>query len=377
MLALLLYILNIIFSNQLQHMLWFIGLGINGAKGISLHSLDILKSCDIIYAERFTSLISQDELQNLDDLIGKNNNKKIILVQRSFLEDGREIIEQAESKNVALLTYGDPLIATTHTELLVRAVKRSLKIKIIHAASGLTALIGETGLHMYKFGRTVTIMSDPQSAISVYNTVFDNLLVGNHTLILTEYNDNYGQVFFLDPVQAFKELLNVEKDLNYRACYDETFAVVVSRVGKEDQKIISGKVDSLLRLNYGIGPHSIVVTGLLHFTEADALTTLTFNIDEPSNNPMNVQKNSINMVERYIPKAKDAIKKIRTSVREEEGDSLSDKRLLEVIDNAEYYVEDAYRFLKMGKSELAILSIGYAEGLIDATRVNKEINPWV
>jgi diphthine synthase len=364
------------FGHYIHYMLWLIGLGINGAKGISIYALDILKSCDTIYAERFSSLISEDELQNLNYLIRKNNNKKIIRIQRWFLEDGREIIEQAESKNVALLTYGDPLIATTHAELFVRAVKRSLKVKIIHAASGLTALIGETGLHMYKFGRSVTIMSEPQSAISVYNTIFDNLLVGNHTLILTEYNDNYGQVFFLDPAQAFKELLNVEKDLNYRACCKETFAVVVSRLGKQDQKIISGKVESLLRLNYGIGPHSIIVTGLLHFTEADALTTVTCNIDEPSDNPLNVRKISVNMVERYIPKAKDAIKKIRTSVREE-GNSLSNKRLVEVIDNAEYYVEDAERFQRTGKLELAILSIGYAEGLIDAIGVNKETNPWV
>jgi diphthine synthase len=82
------------------------------------------------------------------------------------------------------------------------------------------------------------------------------------------------------------------------------------------------------------------------------------------------------MVERYIPKAKDAIKKIRTSVREE-GNSLSNKRLVEVIDNAEYYVEDAERFQRTGKLELAILSIGYAEGLIDAIGVNEETNPWV
>ena len=45
-------------------------------------------------------------------------------------------------------------------------------------------------LHVYKFGRMVTMMSDLHSAITVYNTVFQNLLTGNHTVILTEYSYN-------------------------------------------------------------------------------------------------------------------------------------------------------------------------------------------
>jgi diphthine synthase len=32
--------------------------------------------------------------------------------------------------------------------------------------------------------------------------------------------------------------------------------------------------------------------------------------------------------------------------------------------------------LGQGKLELAVLSIGYAEGLIDASRYQKGINPW-
>ena len=45
----------------------------------------------------------------------------------------------------------------------------------------------------------------------------------------------------------------------------------------------------------------------------------------------------------------------------------------EIIDNAEYYIEDAIRFLRTGRPELAILSVGYAEGLIDAVGVNEHL----
>ena len=49
------------------------------------------------------------------------------------------------------------------------------------------------------------------------------------------------------------------------------------------------------------------------------------------------------------------------------------KRIGEIIDNAEYYIEDAIRFLRTGRPELAILSVGYAEGLIDAIGVNEHL----
>ena len=355
-------------------MLWLIGIGIHGYEGISIYALDILKRCDIVYIERFTSALSDDDLQGLNSLIGKNGNR-IIPVERWFVEDGREILEKAKNKDIALLAYGDPLIATTLTELHVRAVKNSIKVNIIHAASGITSLIGETGLHIYKFGRTVTMMSEQQSTVSVYNTIFDNLLAGSHTLILTEYNNKHNKLFFLDPIYLFNMLLEVEKDLNHKAFSEETFIIVASRVGTKQEKIISGKVKSLKDLNFGTGPHSVIITGLLHFTESDALTTLTYNVNKPIDNTLNIQKISVSMVQRYVPKAKHAIEQMRSIIGEEDKNLHGNKGSFEVLDNAEYYIDDAERFLKQGKLEVAVLSIGYAEGLIDALRFQKGINP--
>ena len=47
-----------------------------------------------------------------------------------------------------------------------------------------------------------------------------------------------------------------------------------------------------------------------------------------------------------------------------------------IIENAENYIFDAENFDKQGQYELAILSIGYAEGLIDSIRYQKGMNPW-
>ena len=354
-------------------MLWIIGIGINGHRGISIEALEVLKKCDKIYLERFTSPISDNDIRSLNALISKKSHKHDIItpVQRWFVEDGRELIEQSKIKDIALLTYGDPLTATTFTELHVRAVKRSIKVKIIHAASGITSLIGETGLHIYKFGRTITMMSGFRSYISVYNTILDNLLAGNHTLVLTEYANNNDSLFFLDPTYFFERMLQAEEDTRYGAFSQDTFVIVASRVGTEQQRIESGKVKSLINKDYGMGPHSIIVTASLHFTEVDAIKSLTVNLDEPMDNSARTQNLSVNMIGKYAPKAKQEVNQMKSKVKTQ-PDTLLSKGRLEILDNAQYYIGDAERFLKQGKFELAMLSMGYAEGLIDALRMQEE-----
>jgi diphthine synthase len=237
--------------------------------------------------------------------------------------------------------------------------------------------MGETGLHVYKFGRMVTMMSEPQSAISVYNTVYENLLTGSHTLILTEYRlDGDAEPYFLDPGKVLEMLLDVESDQKHRVVSSETFAVVASRIGGSDQKIVSGRLESLMPFEFGPGPHSVVITGSLHFTESDALKSLSQNLDEPSDNSREITRISAQMIQRYAPKAKVAIQNMREFLRTN-STAQESKGMFEVLDNADLYIADAERFLNQGKQELAVLSIGYAEGLVDALRFQKGINPWL
>jgi hypothetical protein len=39
-----------------------------------------------------------------------------------------------------------------------------------------------------------------------------------------------------------------------------------------------------------------------------------------------------------------------------------------LLENAEYYLDDAIQFFKQGRTELAVLSVGYADGLVDALK---------
>ncbi|HEY7572609.1 MAG TPA: diphthine synthase [Nitrososphaeraceae archaeon] len=356
-------------------MLWFIGLGIYGYQGLSLYAINILKNCKKIFVERFTSEISDDDLIHIHELVD-DGGTDIISVKRWVVEDGRIILGEAKHDDIALLSYGDPLIATTHLELFLRAKKNSIEMKVIHAASGLTSLVGESGLDFYKCGRSVTMMSDPQSAISVYNVIHDNLLAGNHTLILTEYAEKEsGKPLFLDPAYALEVLLEVENDLKYGIMSHDAFAIIASRIGTNEKNIISGKIRSLTKLNFGQGPHSMIITGRLHFMEEDCIINLTNNLDKPSDNTLNVYRLSVKMIERYAPKAKLALENLKKIVEGDKG-TLYNKGILESLDNAEHYIYDAERFMGQGKLELAVLSIGYAEGLIDASRFQMGVNPW-
>ena len=137
-------------------------------------------------------------------------------------------------QTIALVTYGDPLVATTHNELRARGASHSIKTAVLHSASGISSIMGEIGLHVYKFGRMVTMMSEPRSAISVYNTIFENLLAGAHTLVLTEYSiRRIAPPFFLDPARFSGCSSTSEANEKHQVVSPETFLVVASRVGND------------------------------------------------------------------------------------------------------------------------------------------------
>ena len=348
-------------------MLYLVGAGIYDTFEM-YNSISILKSCDRIYLESYTSPISDNFIDILKTTV--EPEKKIEFVKRWFVEDGRQILDESKTLNVGLVSYGDPTIATTFTELRIRAIKNNIDVKVIHAASGITSLVGECGLQIYKIGKLVTMMEERQSAISVYSTVFSNLNLNCHTIILTEYRQgDDGTVFFLKPNNIMSRLLDVEKDIMYGFVSEDSFLIVLSRIGTDEQKIFSGKIKSLLELDYGNGPHTIIFPSKFHFTEEDAILNLTENIDAPTDNTVMIESTSDHMLNKYEPMIRKEIKQIRESLASRNRNNVQ----LELLDNAEFYLDDAVQFFRQGKKELGILSIGYADGLVDSIKQMLEI----
>ena len=343
-------------------MLSFVGLGISGFESIPIEGLDIISKADMVYLEQFTSPIGKSDLDKIQNAI----KGEFRPAKRWLVEDGKEILEMAKEKDVVLLSYGDPYIATTHIELRTRAIENKTQTRSIHASSSLTSMIGECGLHFYKVGRIATIMSEMKSLTTPYYVIYKNLIEGNHTVLLLEYNQDKD--FFLDPKDALKGLLETEEGQRRKVLTKSSYVIVASRIGFKDQKIISGKISSLINTDFEKPPHTIIIPGRLHFTESDALKLFGKCIDEPFNNSEKTQKISIQMMKKYVPMVRDALEEIEPFYKNQ-------KEFEVILENVELYIKDAEKFLEDGQDEVAILSIGYADGLVDALRLAKGLEP--
>jgi len=330
----------------------FVGLGL-GDRGISLAGVDAIKAADLTYFERYTSPPSPTVVTDLEAATGK----KVLTVGREFVEDGKEILEKASKSRVVLAVQGDPMIATTHNDLRVRAIARGICTSVVHGATIPAAAASESGLHYYKFGGTITFTLESASHHQdVYQRIHRNLLEGQHTLLLLEYDVEKGRG--VEPGFVFGRLLDAEKNFNRGVLSEGTMAVVIGRIGMKDEAVVGGAMGALRARPFGPPPHCVVIPGRLHFTEEEALESI-LKLDKKDivDNAATVKRTAQVLVPRYVEKARRALAEAREGLKGKHG---------ELLENAELYLKDSESFLANNQDELAMLSVGYAEGLIDA-----------
>jgi len=246
--------------------LYIIGIGLNDEKDISVKGLEAVKKCDHIYLENYTSALSCP-IETLEKFYGK----KITLAPRELVEkQSDEILDKAQIKNVALLIVGDVFSATTHIDIWQRAKEKNIKTKIIHNASVLTA-IGETGLQLYKFGKTTSIPFENENVETPYNVLKENQKNKLHTLVLLDLNPKENK--FMTINDAIRYLLKVEIKRGEKTFKDSTLCVGCSKLGSQDQIIKSGKASELLRFDFKKGVQCLIVPSELHFMEEEILNT--------------------------------------------------------------------------------------------------------
>lgn len=247
--------------------IYLIGLGLNNEKDITINGLEAVKKCEIVYLEDYTSILNCSK-----ETLEKFYNKKIILARRNIVEsDDNEIIKNAQTKNVAFLVFGDPLAATTHIDLFLRAKKQGIKCNIIHNASIITA-ISVTGLQVYKFGKTTSIPLENENVEAPYDVLKDNLRLGLHTLFLLDLIPEEEK--FLSVNDAIRYLLMVELKRNEKVFSEKTFCIGCARIGSENEVIKVGSSKDLLSYNFGKPVHCLIVPGKLHFMEEESLNLL-------------------------------------------------------------------------------------------------------
>ena len=330
----------------------FVGLGL-GARGITLEGVGEMVDSDVIYLEYYTTPHEPQLLKQLQSATGK----ALTIVDRQFVEDGSRILTEAESKKVVLAVLGDPMIATTHDELRVRAIRRGVETRVIHSATIASAAASASGLHSYKFSRTVTVTRESVGKLTqAYHILHENLLEGAHTLLLLEYDVQSGQG--VTPADAMAGLLLAEANFKRGVVSEETFAMMISRLGREDPHLAAGSFAELSKVDAGGPPHCLIVPGKLHFTEVEAAAAI-FSIDESKvkGNSDRVQRTAQTLVPRYVAKTRRALESVKPRLG---------AQYAHVLENAELYMKDAENFLANGEDEMAMLSIGYAEGLLDS-----------
>lgn len=249
-------------------MLWLIGIGFGDEEDLTLRSLEVIKECDLVYLENYTSIINFD-VKKLEKLV----NKKITLANRDLVENKNDIINKSKSKNVAFLVVGDVFSATTHTDLLLRAKQNNIKTSIIHNASIISA-IGETGLSLYKFGK-ISSVPFPEKNFkpqSFYDVIRDNKKIDAHTLILLDLRPEEKR--FLTINQAIKILLDIESKRKESVFTEETLCIGCARLGSNHKKIEVGKAKELLEKDFGKPPFCLIVPSKLHFIEEKSIKSL-------------------------------------------------------------------------------------------------------
>lgn len=247
----------------------FVGLGLNDEKGITVKGLEETKTADNIFMETYTSRMPEFSLEQFELAVGK----KVQLVDRHTLEEesGKVILQAAKIGKTVLLVPGDPFIATTHVTLRIEAKKQGIKTRIIHGISIISAIVSLSGLHNYKFGKTVTIPFPENFSETPYNVIAQNKSMQLHTLCLLDLKATSNE--YLSINQAIKMLLEIEQRKKMNAITPDTVAVGIARAGNNNPTLKADYVRNLSNFDFGEPPFSLIIPGELHFMEIEALIT--------------------------------------------------------------------------------------------------------
>lgn len=235
-------------------MFYLIGLGLD-LKSISTEAIEILKRCKKIYLETYTVELPYSQ-EELEEVIGA----RIIQLTRTMVEM-ESFVSEAKNKDIALLVYGDPLAATTHISLVLRCKKEGIDYRVLHNSSIFDA-ISETGLQVYKFGKTASMpaWTEKYKPASFIDVIKDNLKIKAHTLVLVDIGLGFGDA--LNQLEkASSNKLKIEK------------IIVCSKLGTQEEKIYYETLEELAGMEI-YAPFCFIIPSSLHFLEEEALEGL-------------------------------------------------------------------------------------------------------
>ena len=331
--------------------LTFVSIGLSSHQDMSIRAIEAAKGSDRVYLETYTTRLETDQ-EHLSRLIGKPVEP---LIRGALEEDSDRIISEALRSDIAVFVGGDALTATTHISVLIDAAKMGVETRVIHGSSIFTA-VAETGLSLYKFGKTVTVPLPEKGPVdTVLRTIKENQEYGLHTLLLLDLNISESR-FLLIP-HALVRMIGA-------GFSEDALVVGVSRLGSERSLIKAGKASELSMFDFGKPPQALVVPGMLHFQEEEGLKTLAGCPPELLEG-RKVQGDVERLIDKYSTSCRRVLEgmKIKSLPREIQVDSVR-----ELLAHASRYLDDA-EYYRAEQKPVALTSVAYAEGILDALKL--------
>ena len=242
-------------------MLTFVGLGLYDERSVTLEGRDAIRAADRVVVERYTSRLAGTTIEDLAAFHGVD----VEVRDREGVEvDPGTVLDAADGGEVAFLVAGDPMVATTHVDLRLRAHDLGVETRLVHGTSAATAAAGLTGLQQYRFGQATTLpfpgSRGPEVPPSVLEVLDANADRGLHTLV------------FLDLEVAEDRYLTADAAAGLLAEHrGDGLAVAVARAGSPEPVVAADRCSALAERAFGDPLHLLVVPGDLHDLEAEAL----------------------------------------------------------------------------------------------------------
>ena len=267
-------------------MLTFVGLGLYDERSVTLAGRDAIRGADRAFAEFYTGRLAGASVADLEAAHGVD----VEVRDRSGVEEDPEaILEAAGTGDAVFLSAGDPMVATTHVDLRLRAVERGIETGVVHGTSAETAAASLSGLQNYRFGKATTLpfpwahgagapdaaggeqTGDGSVPDSVLETIAANRERGLHTLVFLDVKVGAGPS---NPGSDHETFLTADRAAALLADHLAGVGVAIARAGGPDPVVAADSLSALAEGSFGEPLHLLVLPGDLHVVEHDALVEL-------------------------------------------------------------------------------------------------------
>ena len=250
--------------------LWLIGIGPGDLDHITERAKRVAKGCSKRYLEGYTAILPPIEEKRLEAVVGPWER-----LMRDGVESPENMLDEARVGSVALLVVGDPMQATTHIDLEERCAEEGIGFNVIPGLTATALAVSLSGLQSYRFGRQVTIpFSDGEYLpTSPFEMICKNKEAGMHTLALLDLDPTgmgLEQPRPMTPREAVDHLVRMnERSEEFNQLVEDWQGLLLSDLGTEEERVVSGKMRSLSQIEGG-HIHALIIAAEFSGMEAEA-----------------------------------------------------------------------------------------------------------